>query len=164
MKENIVRATEIVVTLAAYTAGFILILLMLLTTADVAGRYFFNSPITGVFDLTHFAVLTMVFLGLAYCGFHDGHVSIELIYDKLPQRFQRYLDIATNLLGSLLFLIIAWQAIVQSHLVRQLNETSQLIEIPFYPFYWLLAFGAALFAFVLGMKIFVTLPEAEDKS
>lgn len=164
MKKNIVRATELVVTLAAYTAGIILVLLMLLTTLDVAGRYFLNSPITGVFDLTHFAVLTMVFLGLAYCGFHDGHVSIELIYDKLPPRIRHFIDSATNLAGCLLFLIVAWQAIVQSVLVRQLNETSQLVEIPFFPFYWLLAFGSVLFAFVMGLKIFVKIPETEDQS
>ncbi len=164
MKERIVRATEIAVTVAAYIAGVVLVLLMLLTSADVAGRYFLNSPITGVFDLTHFAVLTMTFLGLAYCCFHDGHVAIELFYDKMNHRTKLVLDRLTNLAGCILFLVIAWQSVVQSVLVRQLNETSQLIEIPFFPFYWLLAFGSILFAFVMGLKIFVDLPGNEDRT
>ena len=63
MKENIVRATEMVVILATNTAGIILDFPMLLTTLDVAGRYILNSPITGVFDLAHLAVLKMVFWG-----------------------------------------------------------------------------------------------------
>ena len=46
------RATDSVVTFMAYIAGVVLMLLMFITTADVVGRYFFNEPLTGVFDLT----------------------------------------------------------------------------------------------------------------
>ena len=152
-RTNLARTTEAVVTAAAYVAGAVLVLLMLLTTADVAGRYFLNSPITGVFDLTHIAVLSMTFLGLAYCGFHEGHVSIELLYNLLGRRARAILDRATNLAGCILFLVIAWQSIIQSITVRELNESSQLMEIPLFPFYWLLAFGSVLFAFVMGLKV-----------
>ena len=55
-QSQLARATDIVTSAAAGAAGVVLILLMLLTTADVVGRYFFNSPINGVFDLSHFAV------------------------------------------------------------------------------------------------------------
>ncbi len=135
-EKGIVRATEIVVTAAAYVAGVVLVLLMALTTADVAGRYFLNAPITGVFDLTHFAVLTMTFLGLAYCGFSQGHVSIELPYQKFSRSVRRTLNRAINLAGAILFAIIAWRSIVQSIDVREFGEASQLIEVPFFPFYW----------------------------
>ena len=60
------RATDSVVTFMAYIASVVLMLLMFITTADVVGRYFFNEPLTGVFDLTHFAVLIMVFFGLMW--------------------------------------------------------------------------------------------------
>ncbi len=161
-EKGIVRATEIVVTAAAYVAGVVLVLLMALTTADVAGRYFLNAPITGVFDLTHFAVLTMTFLGLAYCGFSQGHVSIELLYQKFSRSVRRTLNRAINLAGAILFAIIAWRSIVQSIDVREFGEASQLIEVPFFPFYWLLAFGALLFAAVMALRVFVPEPDFED--
>ena len=59
----IVRSTNAAVTASAVVAGVVLFALMLLTTADVIGRYFFNAPITGVVDLTEFSVLLMTFLG-----------------------------------------------------------------------------------------------------
>lgn len=161
-EKGIVRATEIVVTAAAYVAGVVLVLLMLLTTADVAGRYFFNSPIVGVFDLTHFAVLIMTFLGLAYCGFRRGHVSIELLFDRFSRPVRRVLNRAINLVGAILFTIIAWRSLVQSVDVRDFGEASQLVEIPFFPLYWLLAFGALLFAAVMALRVFVREPDIEE--
>ena len=159
----IVRATSAVVTAAAYVAGAVLVILMLLTTADVVGRYFFDTPITGVFDLTHFAVLIMVFFGLAYCGWNGGHVAIELLYDRLGPAAKDILKRVINLIGCFLFVLIAWRTAVQSVDVRDFEESSQLLLIPYWPFYWLVAFGAALFAVVMAIRIFVPEPESTEE-
>jgi TRAP-type C4-dicarboxylate transport system permease small subunit len=158
---KIARATEIVASAAAYAAGAVLILLMLLTTADVVGRYFFNSPINGVFDLTHFAVAAMTFLGLAYCGFRGGHVVIELLYDKLPMAARGVLNRVINLAGCVLFALIAWRTAVQSIDVRDMGEASQMMEIPLFPLYYLVAFGSGLFAWVMAFRVFVPEPESD---
>jgi TRAP-type C4-dicarboxylate transport system permease small subunit len=158
--DKIARATDAVASAAAYAAGATLILLMLLTTADVVGRYFFNSPINGVFDLTHFAVSIMVFLGLAYCGYRGGHVVIELLYDKLPPGARRVLNRAINLAGCVLFALIAWRTAVQSIDVRDMGEASQMMEIPLFPLYYMVAFGSGLFAWVMAFRIFVPEPES----
>lgn len=155
----LVRATDIVTSAAAGAAGVALILLMLLTTADVAGRYFFNSPIGGVFDLTHFAVSIMVYLGLAYCGWRGMHVVIELLYDKLPPAARRGLNRVINLAGCILFGLISWRTVIQSIDIREMGEASQMMEIPLFPLYYLVAFGSGLFAWVMGLRIFI--PEAE---
>ena len=60
--------------------------------------------------------------------------------------------------------MIAWRSVIQSFDIREFNETSQLLTIPYWPFYDLLAFGAALFAWVLLLRIFVELPEENDIS
>lgn len=158
----IARAIDFVVTASAYVAGAVLVLLMLLTTADVAGRYLFNAPLNGVFDLTHFAVLTMTFLSFAYCGYRGAHVAIELLYNKLGLATRRVLIRIINLAGCVLFVVIAWRAIVQSVDVRDFGEASQLLTIPFYPFYWVVAFGSFLFAIVLAFRIFVPAPEGDE--
>jgi len=158
LEKTLVRSTEIVTSVAAWAAGAVLVLLMLLTTADVAGRYFFDAPIGGVFDLTHFAVSAMVYLGLGYCGLRGGHVAIELLYDRLPPAGRRALDRATSLAGCVLFGVIAWRTAVQGVEVRDMGEASQMLEIPLFPLYCLVTFGSALFAWVMGLRVFV--PEA----
>ncbi len=158
-----VRVTNVTVTASAAVAGVVLIALMLLTVADVVGRYFFNSPLNGVFDLTQFAVLIMTFLSFAYCGFRGAHVMIELLYDRIPKGAQFACRRASNAIGAVLFAVIAWRSVIQSFDVREFNETSQLLTIPFWPFYYVVAFGAALFALVLAIKTFVDLPEEGDE-
>jgi TRAP-type C4-dicarboxylate transport system permease small subunit len=152
------RITDVVVTAVACMAGLVLVFLMLMTTAGVVGRKF-GIPINGVFDLTHFTVLIMTFFGMAYCGYRGSHVSIELLYQHLGRRTRNVLNRAINLLGCVLFAVIAWQTFVQSYIVREINESSQLLEIPYFPFYWMVAFGAGLFAFVMGLRVFVPEPE-----
>lgn len=159
---KVARATDFVTTIAAYVAGVVLLALMLLTTADVAGRYFFNAPLNGVFDLTHFAVSIMTFLGLSYCGYRGGHVVIELLYEKLPMVARGVLNRVINLVGCVLFGVIAWRTAVQSIDVRDMGEASQLMEIPFFPLYWLVAFGCALFAAVMALRIFIPEPESPE--
>ncbi len=157
------RVTDAVVTTMAYIASIILMVLMFTTTADVAGRYFFNQPLIGVFDLTHFAVLLMVFFGLAYCGIKGGHVAIELIYDKLNRSVAKVLDRIINLVGALLFLMIAWRTVIQSIDIIEFKESSQLLLIPYYPFYWLVAFGCAMFAMVMILRMFIPEEKAEPQ-
>ncbi|MEQ8699416.1 MAG: TRAP transporter small permease [Bauldia litoralis] len=157
------RAIRLAATAAAYVAGAVLFALMIGTTADVVGRAVFNFPLIGMFDLTHFAVLIMVFLGLAYCGYHGGHIVIELLFDRLGLRTRRRLVRCINLIGACLFAVLAWRAVVQSGTVRELDEASQLLELRKFPFYWLMAAGAGLFALVMLLRVFV--PEAEaDKA
>ena len=156
------RAVRILVTASAYIAGAVLFLLMILTTVDVVGRYFFNAPLTGVFDLTHFAVLIMTFLSFAYCAWHGAHVVIELLYNRLGRNTQRVLDRLIGLAGCALFVLIAWRALVQSVDVREFDETSQLLAIPFFPLYWVVAFGAGLMALVLALRLFVPAPESDE--
>ena len=161
MLRLIERLTGLCVTAAAYAAGAVLVALMLLTAADVAGRAILNAPVTGVFDLTHFAVLTMVFLGLAFCGFRGDHIAIEILYNRFPPPLRRLLDALANLIGAALFAAIAWRAVAEADVVREIGEASQLLAVPFWPFYWLLAAGAALFAFVMLLRIVVPLPPAD---
>lgn len=149
---------------AAYAAGAILLVLMALTVADVGGRYFFNSPILGVFDLTHFAVLLMTFFGIGYCAYLGGHVAIDLVYDRLPARAARWVDRLVNAIGSLLFLVVGWRLVVQSVDVREFGESSQLLQIPFFPFYWLAALGSVLFALVMALRIVSPQPKGTKSS
>jgi TRAP-type C4-dicarboxylate transport system permease small subunit len=160
----LVRSTNAAVTASAVLAGVVLFALMILTTVDVIGRYFFNAPLGGVVDLTEFSVLLMTFLSFAYCGYRGAHVVIELLYDRFGHRTQMVLRVVANLAGAALFGVMAWRLVVQSVDVREFAESSQLLTIPFWPFYIAIAFGAALFAWVMLLRVFADLPDEGEES
>ncbi len=140
---------KLAVTVAGYLAGLTLVALMLGTVADVAGRYFFNAPITGVFDLTHFAVVIMVYLGLGYCTYFGAHAAIDFIFDRFPAFIRNIVQRLADLAAAALLCVISWQTGKSGIQVRDFNQTSQLLEWPVYPLYWIVVFGCLLTALVL---------------
>ena len=106
----------------------------------------------------------MVYLGLAYCGIRGGHVVIELLYDKLPRVARGPLNRVINLAGCILFAVIAWRTAVQSWDVREFGEASQMMELPLFPLYGVVAVGSALFAWVMGLRVFIPEPESDTQS
>lgn len=147
-----VRATGNAAQVLALLAGAIILAMMLGTVADVARRYLLNMPIEGVYDLTQLAMPLVIFFGFAHCGFQGGHVAIELVAERLPPGAQRALLAVANLGGAALFAAIAWTTVAEASLAQLLNERSNLLSVPLYPFMWATAAGAAVFAWVMLLQ------------
>lgn len=145
------RAAKTAATLFAYCAGAVLVALMAGTVADVLGRYLFNSPLLGVFDLTHFAVVIVVYLGMAYCTYHASHATIELLYNRLSAPLARFMDRLINIAAAVIMAILAWRAGVDGIQVKQFGQASQLLQIPLWPAYWVVVAGCALTALIFLM-------------
>jgi len=64
-------------------ASCILILVTIGTTIDVIMRYFFNSPIVGVKELSEYSMTWLCFLGAGWVLTRRGHVAITLLEEWL---------------------------------------------------------------------------------
>ena len=60
-------------------AAALLFGLMVLTTADVIGRYIFNWPLRGAFEITELMLLSLIFAGLPLASRTDEHVTLDFI-------------------------------------------------------------------------------------
>ena len=127
-----------------YAGAAVLLVLMLLTTADVAGRYLFNAPITGVFEVTEFSMACLVFFSLAHTQSRKGHVAVDIFVSLLPPKGQRIIDIITKVLSFIVLLLITWQSIERGFELKEFKETSATLQIPVYPFLFLVAFGCLI--------------------
>lgn len=147
-----------------HSAGVgILALLMLLTAGDVTLRYVFNRPIVGSFDLTEYMMAIVVSFGLAYCAFFRGHVSVDIIVSRLPQRIQAAIDSITSLLSIILFTLITWQGYVYMKLLFDSGLESTVLLIPRFPFAGLVCLGSAFLTIVLLANFFEFLSQAVRK-
>lgn len=127
----------------------VLALMMLLTASDVTLRYVFNRPIVGAFDLTEYMMPIVVAFGLAYCAVMKGHVRVDLVVARFPQRAQAIIDSITGLLGLGLFSLITWQCCVYIKVLFDSKLASAVLLIPAFPFVGVVAFGSALLTLVL---------------
>ena len=116
-------------------AQYVLMLMVFLTSVDVVGRYFFNRPILGAYDLTQLMMIIVVFFCIAYTQIEKGHVGITIVVDRLSKKAQNVIGCAGNFLGLFFFSLIAWQNIAQANLMRINGATTASLGIPTYPFF-----------------------------
>ena len=144
----------------AYAAGAALLWLMLLTVVAVVMRYVFNAPILGAQDISEISLAVVVFLGIPYCGWTGGHVAVDLISTVVGESRLRYTDTLMRLVGAVLFGFVAWQAMRQGLDALEYGDATNLVDIPHYPFMFLMSFGWLLFAGVLLIQAVVGIVQA----
>lgn len=86
--------------------------MMLLVVAKVAMRYFFNSPIVWVIDITEYAMLFITFLGIAWLLKKEGHVIMDLLLDRLNQKGRHLATAITSFVAAIICFIITWYGVV----------------------------------------------------
>lgn len=128
-----------------YIGSISLAAMMFLTTADVAGRYFFNSPILGAFEITEYLMSLLVFSFLAYTQSEKGHISVDIVFDRLPQRLKCVVYRFNHLACLLIMLFVTRMGVQRAIELAHSGERSTLLKIPVYPFAMFLVIGCAVF-------------------
>lgn len=127
--------------------------MMALTTVDVALRYFLRAPILGTVEIVQFLLVVTVFFGLAHTQRSGGNISAEILVDMLPKRAQAAIDAFTGLLALGVYATMAWVMVVHVLGPGGLIETSDMLEIPVWPFKILAACGVALLSLELAASV-----------
>jgi TRAP-type C4-dicarboxylate transport system permease small subunit len=131
-----------------YAAGFFLAAMMALTGADVAMRYFLNSPIPGSFEIIQYMMPMVVALGLAACACKEGHVRVDLITSMLPERTQQVLKSVSYFIMTVVFFLISWQSIVRAKGMMASGQYTEVLYLPIYPFVFVVTLGGAALCLV----------------
>ncbi|MFH1652362.1 MAG: TRAP transporter large permease subunit [Chloroflexota bacterium] len=127
----------------------VLLSMMLITTADVLGRYFFNSPILGAYDITELLMVVLIFFCISYTQDRKGHIGVTIILDRLREQTKAIIEATGYFLGIGLFTVITWQNVLRGISMKAGGSVTPSVEIATYPFFWIIAFGSVLMVLVL---------------
>jgi TRAP-type C4-dicarboxylate transport system permease small subunit len=142
------------VNTAVSSVGLIcLAAMMFLTAADVILRRAINKPITGSYELIQFMMVITVSLGLSYTALHKGHVTLDIVTSKFPDRARGIVDSVVGLLGLGVAALMTWQACIYITTIQKSQLTSTVLLVPMYPFVAVAAFGLAFFSLVLLLHL-----------
>lgn len=136
--------------LLALASGVIMLLLLLVTVLDVFLRYVFNAPLASAWEFTEFSMALIVFLGIAYCGWTGGHIAVDVFARWLDRPSLRFLPAILAFIGAALFALIAFRATLET--IATIDQVSNMLRWPHYPFRFTVAFGSAMFAVVLFIQ------------
>ncbi|WP_238364901.1 TRAP transporter small permease [Mesobacterium pallidum] len=128
---------------------------------DVVGRYF-GQPLTGAQDITQMGLVLIVFGGMALCDRMGGHIAVDLFERSFPHWVIRLGDIATALLGAVIFATIAWHVWESSKLSLMLNLKTNIIYLPKAWFQWFVVGASTLTAFGMLVRLLALLTGRMD--
>jgi TRAP-type C4-dicarboxylate transport system permease small subunit len=132
----------------SYIAGVAVMIMMLLTCADVVLRLF-GHPIPGTYELIGFLGAILISFSMAYTSIEKSHIAVEILVERLPRKVQSALEGIVSLISCVLFGIFTRQCQIYAMDLKQSGEISLTLGIPVYPVVAGIAIGCGLLCLIL---------------
>ena len=134
-----------VISGAALISATLVLILMILVTADIIGRYVFSKPVPMTYEIGSFLMVFIVFLGIGYTQRMKAHIRVEFFTLRLPPRFKAGLDLLALTLGIILYVAIFYQGMKWSYTSFQVGDyVAGLVNLPRWPSQFAIPLGALL--------------------
>src|SRR5262245_21214441 len=132
--------------IAAYGGCLCLFALMIVATADVAARYFFNHPFLWTHDVVTLYLTPALFFLVLSDSFRGGaQVNVDVLYSRLPRGAQRTGDALWSILSALVFALIAYAGAARAWVAFANGDvTVGIVPWPTWPSAALVPLGAAM--------------------
>ena len=138
----------------ALAGGLLLVGVMGMTVVSVLGRYLFNAPVPGDYEITELAIGIAVFAFFPYCHISNANIVVELFTGRMPTRFRAALDAMHSVTFAIVAGLITWRLFVGA--MHKLNdgETPVFLGIPVHWAYFSSLLGAGLLTMVCVLLLF----------
>lgn len=121
--------------LEAVMAAFLLAMAVI-TGIDVVGRYVFNAPLPGGYEIVQYLMAVSVFAALPLAARAEGHLTIGLFTDRLTGRARRWHRIAMLVISAGTLAFLAWRMGVQAAVMDSRQMVSGSLRMPLAPVGW----------------------------
>jgi TRAP-type C4-dicarboxylate transport system permease small subunit len=119
----------------------VLAIMMFLSVADICGRFFFNKPIAGTYEIVSLMVVLVGVLGLGYCQLIKGNIMVDIVTKRFSPRGQAIMNTISYLISIGVCAIVTWQLSLRMwrYLHNPLGGRTIQLGILFWPFLLIMA-------------------------
>ena len=152
--------------------AFAILTMMINSTANAIGRYFFNQSLFFAEELNQFLIVSVTFIGLAYAVRKGRNIRMTALYDMLGQRAKKALTLLIAIVTASLMFYLAFQAVIYVQELKQINRLSPALQFPVYIVYSIIPLGffmaglQYLSGFLINLmhtEIYISFGLTEDK-
>ena len=131
----------------------VVFLIMILTVADVSGRFLLNMPVKGSMEIMEILMVLALFPVFVWIEHQDSHLRVDLLTGYMNPDWQAVMDVFGKMTSVVFMIVISWelweQAIVKFHHA----ENTLIWHLPIFLFYMF----AAACLFLLAIFSVLTL-------
>ncbi len=136
--------------------------MMAITAVDVVGRYLFNAPLSGGYEIVQYLMALVVFAALPVTTAADSHLSVTLIPPRMAGGIGRAHRIVVGLVSMIALVVIAWRMAEQARILGQSQQISGYLQLPLAPIAWTMAALAGLAVIIIVVKFAAAVLGRED--
>ena len=125
-----------------------------LTVVDVIGRYLFDAPVTGAFELTQLMLGALVFAALPLATIAGDHVEVDMAYELAPKTGRQVMLWLGGLVSAAALWAIAWRLAVHSERLVEDGSVTNALSVPLAPLGWFAAAMAAVSGVLALIRLF----------
>lgn len=122
--------------------------IMLLTCLDVL-LGLFGHPVLGAEELVSLWAAMLLAFALPAAHVEKANVGVDLLYDRLPAKVRRGLDIFNEIISFIMYLVISWRCYLYAVTLYRSGEVSMVLELPNY----ILVFGISFSLLMVALTI-----------
>ena len=90
--------------------SFLFLPMIFVITFEIVMRYVFRSPTIWVHETSEYLLVVMAMVGGGYTFLHKGHVSVDIVYERLSTKGKAILDlIITAPFMLILYYVLVWK-------------------------------------------------------
>ena len=103
------RIERYVMTALGLIAAATLFCMMVLTCVDVIGRYRFNQPVFGSFEITEMLLAALIFAGLPLVTLRNEHVTVDVLDPVTPDWLFQVQHVVACVVGFVSTAYLSWR-------------------------------------------------------
>jgi len=162
---KIIKKLEWVITQGGFLSGILLMVIVISIMREVIGRYLFNSQTPLALELSSYLLVAIVYIGAGWVALVDGHIRIDIIYERIKGTAKNVLDIIIYLIILFYCAILTWQSweLAYYSLARNI-QSAQAMMWPLFPSQILVPIGALITILVFSIKLYRVFGSMRKKS
>ncbi len=153
--------TDKLETALGVAAATVLFTMMMITTVDVIGRYLFNKPLAGGFELTEMMLAALIYCGLPLVSKRREHIVIDTFDTFMSSNVKRVLDIAADVVCFLTLSGIGYLIFRRAVRVADYGDTTNVLKLPLAPVAY--AMGTMIVIAALIHLVLIFVPHRADE-
>ena len=131
----------------------LLFAMMTITAIDVIGRYAFNTPVPGGFEIVQYLMAVVIFASLPLTTAAERHLTVSIFENRFRGTIRHIYRLVMLAISLIALAIIAWRMGVQANVLDRSQQVSGFLQIPLAPIAWVMTALATLAAVVAAGKL-----------
>lgn len=116
-----------------YFAAAVLFLMMIVTAVDVVGRYFFNKPLAGGFEITEIGLALLIYCALPLVSARREHIVIDTFDVFMSQGVKTFLNRLSDVVCFIALSGVGYILFKRAVRVAEYGDTTHVLLLPLAP-------------------------------